>query len=211
MNLVENNTSLVIAGAWNPAILNPHWVASKAMGLELGQNFQVIVEVPVGAPEQAMKYEFEQIKYLATRNNLTFYLVDNNDAQKAKSISTAAKILELLSHTPVTGFGFNFRYEIENPSEDILDTFVSGEKVAGYFDDVDVDIARHAWEVALKIQDRLITMNVQLEGGRVFVTYNVHFEVDGAVTASQKLNTEGLLQTIQNDINSINAKFSPEE
>lgn len=211
MKLIENNTSLVIAGSWNPAILNPSWVASKAMSLDLGQNFPVNVEVAVGVPDQAMIFEFEQIKYVATRNNVTFFLKDNDEAQNAKTISTAAKILELLPHTPVTGFGFNFRYEIESPSKVILGTFTMGAKVAAYFDAIEVDVVRHAWDVVIKIQDRLITMNAQLEGDKVFVTYNVHYEIDNALIASQKLASADLLTTILNDINSINAKFSPEE
>lgn len=195
--------TLIVAGAWNPDILAPNWVASKALELQLDQNFPVKVELPIGNPTQRPTFEFHDIRYLAAKNALTFYLVSDDISKVDKSISAATKILDLLSHTPITGFGFNFLYEIEDPSLALLATFSSSEIISSFVDDSDAETVRREWKSSVKSQGSLINISTVLEGNKILISFNVHFEVASAAAASQKLKTPNLFSGVQNKITSI--------
>ena len=48
MQLVPSETSLVVAGAWNPAILSPTWVLRHGLDRPAGQAEPIQVYVPAG-------------------------------------------------------------------------------------------------------------------------------------------------------------------
>lgn len=126
LNSYTNPTSLVIAGAWNPDVLSPKWIGKEVLGMQLGQDFPVTVQLPIGSPTQRPTYEFENIKYVVSRASLTFFLNPDDATQFEKSIRSAATILNLLAHTPVTGFGFNFFLKLKNLQQLCLEHFRQG-------------------------------------------------------------------------------------
>jgi hypothetical protein len=200
--------TLVVAGAWNPDILTPKWVASNALEMQLDQNFPVKVELPIGNPTQRPTFEFSDIRYLSAKNALTFYLVPDDPDQLNKSIFAATKILDLLSHTPTTGFGFNFLYEIEEPTQSMLGTFSSNQILAALIDDVDAETVKREWKSSVKTQEMLISLSTAMEGNKVVLNFNVHFEVTTAVAASEKLKTPNLFNEIKTKIDSIAKKLN---
>jgi hypothetical protein len=187
--------TLVIAGAWNPDILSPSWVANEAMKLGLTPDFAVNVQLPIGNPTLRPTYEFDKIKFNAARSQLTFYLASDDLDQVAKSVDTAARILELLSHTPVTGFGFNFSHEIECPHLELRKTF-SGSDISALLADEDAQTVVQRWGSSIKTQQFLLSLNAEFEGGnKVTLAFNVHYEVASATEAAQLLRTDGVFTT----------------
>lgn len=192
--------TLVIAGAWNPDILTPNWVALNALGLQLDQNFTVKVDLPIGNPTQRPTFEFHGIRYIAAKNTLTFFLLPDAVGPVDKSITAATKILDLLSHTPITGFGFNFSYVIEEPSEALLKTFSSCDIPASFVNDDAAITVRREWKASVKTHDSLLNVSTELEGDTIRVIFNVHFEVANAEAASKKLQTANLFPNVENNI-----------
>jgi len=200
---------LVIAGAWNPDILTPQWVASQAMGLQLDQNFPVNVQLAISNPQQRPRFEFEGIEFTAARGAVTFFF-DPNDAERVqKTVSTATKILALLSHTPVSGFGFNFNFEVEDPHPGLLQTFAFADLAPSFLEDPDATAATRKWTSAISSQGCLITITVELQGSnKIVINSNSHFEVKTASEASAALGATGLVDKVKNDIRTIVERLS---
>lgn len=203
LNTLDDSITLVVAGAWNPDILSPNWVAKEALALQLDQNFPVNVQLPIGNPTQRPIFEFANIRYLAAKGALTLFLKPSEVVQINTSISAVTKILDLLSHTPITGFGFNFAYEIEDPSVALLKTFSSGEILTPLLADDTAQVVAQMWKSLIKTQDRLLDLQAELLGGKVRLDFNVHFEIPSALGASQKLKTENLFSDIKNTVSGI--------
>ena len=203
LKIPNTPTSLVIAGAWNPDILTPKWVAKEVLGLQLGQNFPVNVQVPIGNPTHRPTYEFENIKYVSSRTSLSFFIDQDDSEQIRKSVSTVKKILELLVHTPITGFGFNLFFEIENPTTALLDTFSSGSLLINLIEGNDMQTVGENWKSIIKADDYLLSLDALLEGGKVLLSFNVHFEVLNAAEAAEQLQDENLFGNIKSLVQKI--------
>jgi len=211
MKIIEDNISLVIAGAWNPAILNPKWIAETAMGRRVGENFQVQVDMPVtnmGFAVVQPRFGFEGISVLANSSSVTFKLSYEDDTSSKLSIDTAANILQHLSHTPVSGFGFNFGFEFDDPSEDLLETFASTSFLPDAVSDESSKLVSQTWAGTLLSAGRMINISATLEAGIVTFDVNVHTEVKTALEAMAALRAENLFSTIKSEVASIIEKFN---
>lgn len=206
LNRFTDSPTLIIAGAWNPDILSPIWIAKEAMGLVLNQDFPVNVQLPIGNPTQRPTFQFEKLRFNAARSQLTFFLTPDDLDQIRISTRTAARILELLSHTPVTGFGFNFTHEIEEPGTPLLKTF-SGSDISTLMEDAEAQTVVQKWGSSIKTQQYLLTLNAELEGNKVFLSFNVHFEVTSANGASLLLIDENLYTTVEHVTSDIAQKL----
>lgn len=209
IKIIEERTTLVIAGAWNPAILQPAWVAREAMG-QADVNFQVGMQVPVGDPTQPVRVSFEGIAYTAAPNAVAFFLRPEDLGQVQKTVTIAAKILELLPHTPVSGVGFNFSYQIEEPAAVLLGTFDKGADVAAVLADEQAEAVQGNWGATIKTAGKLLTVTASIEGGAVAFSFNAHYEVKTAQAAANQLKVEGLYGSIVANVESIVNKYAGE-
>jgi hypothetical protein len=181
MKIDSQNSSLVIAGSWNPAILNDTgWFARTILETAQGHQFNVTVEMAVA--EQAVnKLTFLGLSYIASPTFLVFFIdpADANAAQKA--IYAARKILEVLNHTPVSGVGFNFQFTLADLNIKFLEKF----PVAPDFETIlsDYEIVSRSFENKIKVCDELITVKCQSEGGTGAITLNMHTQVQSPMEA----------------------------
>lgn len=166
------------------------------MGLELKLDFPVQVQLPIGNPTQRPIFEFEKIKFVAARGQLTFFLMPEDPEQVNKSILTAAKILELLAHTPVTGFGFNFSHEIEEPCISLRKTF-SASDISVLLDDDDAKTVGQRWGSSIATKNYLFNLHAELEGNKVLLEENMHFETSSALSACALLRGEELFVSVE--------------
>lgn len=206
---LDDQRTLVIAGAWNPAILSPNWVAKEILELPVDDNFQVGMQLAVNDPSQPIGFQFEGIAYAPALNILMFRLLPDLETEKA--IEVAAKILELLPHTPVSGVGFNLVYEIDNCSDGLLKTFSAGSAVPNYLDDEQAELVKQGWGATIATKNRLINVTCKHEGGKVRIGFNVHIEVGSAEAASAALRTAGLFDDICADVIAIVNNVANEE
>jgi hypothetical protein len=208
--LLETNT-LIIAGAWNPAILTPVWVATEAMGL--GSNnldFPVKVQFPVAGSAGPIKYEFLGISYSAAPNAIIFFLGNCDEAGVRLSLNTAAEIIKLLRHTPITGFGFNSSYVIENPQLDLLHTFSAANELPSYVEDEDAALVSQNWGASIKSKNMLLNIGLKYEADKVAIDFNVHFEVTSSDQASELLAQPDTFTEVKSNVSKILNKLTNE-
>ena len=208
---LEEQHTLVIAGAWNPAILSPNWVAKEILGLPFDNGFQVGMQFPINDPSQPIGFQFHDIAYQPALNVLIFFFKPEIDGQIQKTIDAAAKILELLPHTPISGVGFNSAYSVSDAHEDLLKMFSAGSQIPAYLEDADAQLVQHTWGASVLTHQRLINIGAKLEGGNVAISFNVHIEVESASLAAIRLRTPNLVEDIEKDINTVVKNITKEE
>lgn len=130
MKLVSTETSLVIAGAWNPAILTPDWVLKHGLGKTSDESNLVQAFLPAmqGVIFEFPRYKLEQLTYLVRPDALILSPVESSDDELKSLERMAAKILEELKHTPITGIGHNFTFIDASPQPQALDLFTASRQ-----------------------------------------------------------------------------------
>jgi hypothetical protein len=104
--------TVVIPGAWNPAIFSPEWIGRfvfyKKPG-DLVPFFQVVFSTP---PARAvMYYDVFGISPSSERVDIYANSLIRGDIEDIES--KCVKILNLLPHTPISALGINFQFSEE--------------------------------------------------------------------------------------------------
>lgn len=206
---IAEQRTLVIAGAWNPAILSPNWVAKEVLQLGAAADFQVGMQVSINDPSQPVGFQFEGISFAPALNVLVFQLMPDLDHQKA--IDVAAGILELLPHTPVSGVGFNFGFQVLDANTELLRTFSAGSRVPSLLEDENAALVKQGWGASIGTKGRLINMTCKLEAGVVVIGFNVHLEAPSATAAAAILRAPNLYEEIFADVKSIVEQLATED
>lgn len=186
MKPIENATSLVVVGAWNPAILQPDWLVHKVFDVPEGEKTDVLMQfAPIpGAPP---KFIIKDLIILPASDRLTI-APTKCDADGLNAAEAAAeKLLRILIHTPVVAFGQNFEFEEANPGQDLLNEFNLNDHMA---EDVSFEYDTISTEVvsSLDVGDRVLNFSRMFHGGHVRFKFNFHYEVKTASEAADKLN-----------------------
>lgn len=197
MKLLGEQTSLVIAGAWNPAILNPNWIGRQILGYPPGKQFQVGMQLPVMGVSAPARLSFEGMSITAAKDALTFHLDSTKPEQIQKSISVAAKILETLPHTPIAAMGFNFGYSVDGVPGLLSGTFDWSEDLVDLLPEPDSKLAQRSWQVSLAVKDHLINVSCERTVDGAVFAINHHYEVEGSATrAAEILHREDIYGSI---------------
>src|SRR5258708_10953272 len=116
MTLNPGETSLVVAGAWNPAILTPPWVLRFGLGRPDSQEpVQIAMLAGQGVVFDFPRYTLPEFSYVVRPDTLIFVPSTQTAGQFANVEDAAAAMLENLPHTPVNGIGHNFEFRDANP------------------------------------------------------------------------------------------------
>jgi hypothetical protein len=187
---IGDKTTVVLAGAFNPAILLPPWVAVHGLGHPAGQDFQVEMLAPVGGTGQA-RFAFDGIAYSAGFKNFILHLDGAQVAQSERAVVAVANILRQLPHTPVTGIGFNFCFLVEEPSASLLALMTTHDGLTDSFDG-DSEVVTLRWGNTVKWEQAIVSADCELAGGQAIVTFNFHYSTDSANVAEQILRSAGV-------------------
>lgn len=172
MRLVDGSVTLVIAGAWNEAILTPAWVAKYALGMD--GEISVTMTTPFanafGQAAVATSYELPGLKYAVHPASLVLSPVGKSLEGLDKVQAAARAILGVLTHTPVVAVGLNAGFEASAPGAGLLDAFRDAQ--------IDViDAAPDGWAAE---RNRIHT-SLSKEGNKL----NVDKSYDGHVVRAQ--------------------------
>lgn len=169
--------TFVITGAWNKEILNrPEWLGRFVYDYAEGspvKALQVFEETPLTGLTRLIQY-IENIGFLVEKGRLSIFLnVDTNFESIFSSLEEKViKVVSTLLHTPIGGYGVNFSFEIQSPSETLLKSFETVDRIKTQHT---VKGVKHS--VALEFDDG-VTLNLIKEDlqDHVNLDFNYHHE-----------------------------------
>lgn len=134
-----SETTLVIAGAWNPAILTPEWVIRN--GLELPQDqgpvrVQAAVPAGMGLTLDFPRFTVDGVTFTARPDAFVLSPHADDEQSLGRIERVARNTLTQLTHTPIGGYGQNFEFRDDAPDADMLTVFTQA----------DMSLSRHAPE-----------------------------------------------------------------
>jgi hypothetical protein len=192
---IGDRTTVVLAGAFNPAILMPQWIAIHGLGHPAGQDFQVEMLAPVGGTGQA-RFAFDGIAYSAGFKNFMLHVDGAQVAQSERAVLAVANVLSQLPHTPVTGIGFNFGFLVEEPAAALIALMTTHDGLTDSFDG-DSEVVVRRWGNTIKWEQAIVSIDCELAGGQAIVAFNFHYSTDSASAAEQILRSSGVFDKHQ--------------
>lgn len=193
MELIPNETTLVIAGAWNPAILSPDWILRHGLNRTEPEQ-RVQVTIPAGPNVfDPPRYTLDVLTYVVQPNALVLALTEQSQSNLDLLENVAARTVGELRHTPVTGVGHNFEYREQEPSEGHLAVFTQSTS------DI-ADVIPTGWNSgatsihsSFKNGDETVFMNIQrkFDGGVLTVKFNFHHPITSHHQLLSVLRGEG--------------------
>ncbi|MBT9597050.1 MAG: hypothetical protein IV094_13795 [Vitreoscilla sp.] len=170
MKLFPAETSLVVAGAWNPAILTPAWVARHGLGAD-PETVKVQAFLPavsgfqVGAP----KFGLTEFSYTVAGGSLLLLPAAIDEASLDLLERVLRGVLDQLRHTPLGGLGHNFEFRDEAPEPATVEAFTLARR----------DLVNHmpaGWAPA----STDIAATFANEAGTVLINVQRHFDASGS-------------------------------
>lgn len=194
MKLVSTETSLVIAGAWNPAILTPQWVLQHGLNKSLdgGNLIQAFLPATQGVIFEFPRYVLEDLSFSVRPDLFILSPVESTPERIVALEDAAARMLEQLKHTPITGIGHNFEFREANPMPGNLDLFTASRQDL-------INNMPDCWEPAsaslaasFKNNTDTVIVNIQrqFEADVLIVKFNFHHPISSADDALVVLRGE---------------------
>ena len=195
MIYVDKSCTLVLVGAWNPAILNPNWITRNVFEVEPSVETEVLFEFSQtpGAPP---RITIHGVTFIPHADKLIL-VTDQLAQERLQNVERlAANILNTLPHTPVKCFGQNIQFIEEMPTPDQIELFTLQDDIAGRFD-AQIEVSSTSIRRSLRLDGRLLNLTCTLDAsGSILFDFNFHYDVESAEEASRELN-----DTYYNNIN----------
>jgi hypothetical protein len=171
-----DRTSVVVIGAWNPAIIQPDWLFRSKV-VEVGSS-EVTVEV--NPRTRQYRYSLGDFRWTVDDNRLEIL------SQRFEDCGVfAARVLALLPHTPVDAVGTNFvfKYPIQIWPKNLT------ASIGGFTLDhqpENVKFEQFTWSGVKNLhRGRLQIAVTQKAESDVIVACNIHRNADSAAVASE--------------------------
>jgi len=177
-------SSCVVAGSWNPAILQPAWMVKQ--GILPNGGGKIELAAPIGQPTPmplVARYTLADLSWVAQPMSLEVQPA----AEGANPGLFVASVLEKLSHTPIRAVGNNFNFDPGTAGVKLLDVFhcAGWDRLRGSAEEV-------GSRVGVRLSHDTGVVNVTVVSSATAVTelqFNFHremVEVSEAIEAARK-------------------------
>jgi len=126
MNIDLRDPTVVIAGAFNPAIFGVGWIASELFGFDDGASVNATMVADI--MQQTQRAYIEKVGVMAEPFRLSIFIDDLEADTIAKAENAVLKTAAALPHTPVAAIGINFKFAVPQPEAAIVDLIKAGDK-----------------------------------------------------------------------------------
>lgn len=199
MQAILQETSIVVAGAWNPAILTPAWILQHGVQSPdiQAHMVQAIFPAVLNGALDFPRFILPGFTYSA-RPDVVILLPD---ALAQGSFETAenvfSRVLVQLNHTPIGGVGHNFEFRHPQAENDWLDPM--NESQLSLVDAVDGwDVSRTTLATSFSNGNSVINIQRYTEGATFVVKFNFHHPVTSAAAAQKVMVGDGYQRAWQN-------------
>lgn len=193
MQLVAEQTSLVIAGAWNAAILTPEWVLKHALGREGEEQIQVFFPAGPRVAIDAPRFVLKDFNYSVRPDSLVIALPDASPEMYSIAQEAVARMLDILAHTPVGGVGHNFVFRDDEPSVKDLQVFSDARRDLGDHMPAELRAAASTLSTSYERDDGGFVVNITraFDGSALSVSFNFHHPIESVDQAKAVLRGDG--------------------
>ena len=135
MKLDVRKPMIVFAGAWNPAIFKPGWIARHLLEVPEGQQVQVLEVMVAGRLDAGPIHYFDDrnIGIFASFQRLEIFANEFDTPTIELVERVGISLIQTLPHTPLGPFGINFSLIHENPDDKLLDIMRTRDTVEQHF------------------------------------------------------------------------------
>lgn len=180
-----NSPSMVIVGAWNSAIIQPSWLGRQIYGVPEGDEFPVVVEMAT-TPKAPPRFTIGDIAYVPSDTNLMVFSSSVDMDALGDMENKVINILRALPHTPIVAFGQNFEFVDNDPGQQLLEIFDLNDNLSDRINS-NFELASTSIKSTLNIEGHQLNLTRGLEGGRVVISFNFHYQVRNAEQAVENM------------------------
>ncbi len=162
MKISPDRCTVVIAGAWNVAIFNPGFVAKNIFGGQEAPQPEMIIG-PEGTSGQ---YTGSQFTFGVQKSKIIWRPLSTEPEVLQRVEGAAGGLLEVLSATPIVGIGFNYGFDVDEPTE----------RLQRVLDLSDMAVIEESGEVS-----SLVMIKRSFSGDRVRINFSITCEANGPV------------------------------
>ena len=176
----EDGWSIVINGHWNRMIFTPKWVGENIFN---SPEVELLVSM---VPTNPAIYRNEDVVLAVAEEKVSINLRKLNVVCMEDAEAKATRILNILSHTPVSAIGVNFAFIEESPSDPLLKIFGNPHdaEIARVFG---ADISKRTLTRAVKLDGVVFNLALMFDGSVVEFNANYHHSVESAAAAVRSI------------------------
>lgn len=164
----------VVAGHWNPHIFSIDWVAHTLFGTPDGQAVE-ITQMVDGSRNVVANYLFG-VGFACTAERLEIYITEATEDGAKRAEKFLFSVLDTLSHTPVSGIGFNYAFRSGEVEAQLADAFVTPEDLRSRYA---VIVEDHRTRVQFD-QTTLLNLSRKISRAGAEISFNFHHDVSNA-------------------------------
>jgi hypothetical protein len=183
MQLDLTRPMLVITGAWNPAVFTPQWVAKNLFDIPEGREVTVNIaqNVDPNGNVSAATY-FGDIGMSVGNRRLDLFSNSFEDTGKRALERLCLKIIDLLPHTPIDGFGVNFIFRTTDPWSGLVDKLKTKDDIESEY-----EIDRQIFISVIKREKATLNFRREVAGAEIRLDLNFHHIVTNDNTVASLL------------------------
>lgn len=172
--------SIVVNGAWNNRIFTPPWIEKTFSTPE--------IEIALSPSNVTfpLRLKFDGIYLQPGADRIVITPVELSDGSLVRMQGIAIRLLETLSHTPISGTGVNLRYIAGEPTTKMVRVFSTSDKNA--ISDANGVISNESVRRLIKGLDAEFFLSLeQKTGGQVAFELNFHKDTQTTTEAIDHL------------------------
>ncbi len=168
MKLINENKLLVIVGAWNRNIFSQEWLKKYLLPKD---DFTMEFALGLVGSHRILSKSV----YIEFHSNKLIFIPKSDDTEVYETVAgLAVKIADYLPHTPVVGYGINFKFE--GTTDDIQPELIK-------INDVNKLVACGAkllnsqHKHSIKIDDILVNISITVNNDQLYFDFNFHSDI----------------------------------
>lgn len=133
MKLDLRRPSIVLLGAWNPAILQPGWIANYLREIPEGKDIAAQEAFfVVDGLSRSILY-IDDVGITANNQRVDIFLNSFGDNEIHWAEKYVSNLVTTLKHTPLGAYGINFSFVEEDAQDELLDMLKTKDKIEQHF------------------------------------------------------------------------------
>ena len=196
MKLISQNKLLVIVGTWNRNIFSKEWIKKYLLpkdGFTMEFSLDLVGSHRISSKNVNIEFHSNKLNFIPKSDDIEVYEIISG---------LAVKIADYLPHTPVFGYGINFKFEGNaNNIQHGLITTNDVEKLVGYGAQLINSQHRHSVKID-DIDDILVNISITMNNDRLYFDFNFHSDITNLTQFKEKIYTSPIkkLHSIALDI-----------